>query len=529
MKKVLTRKIIVIGIIGLFVGTSIVSGVSVESGGKNLLNQINESASISSSTTDWWSMFHHDSSHSGYSTSTAPATNKILWSSVMDGGFGNSDVSSAVVDGKVYVCPGKLHARVYCLNAENGSTIWVQTISSGAGSPPQSPAVVDGKVYVGSDYLYCFNAINGTLIWDYEQGAGFGAPTVVDGKVFIGVSPGYIYCLNAITGSLIWSFNDPESWDYSRIAPAVVSGKVYFGYDTMYCLDADTGSKIWESDIGWLNNGLSSPAVVDGKVYIFSCDGIMYCFNADTGANIWNNTIGFDSYTYSSPAVSDGKVYVGSSDHKVYCLNANTGAKIWDYPTGDMIMCSSPAVANGKVYIGSLDAKFYCLDANTGAKIWSYTTTDVVQCSPAIANGKVYIFSDNIVYCFGGAGNQPSKPIINGPSNGEVGVAYNYSFVSSALNGGNVSYYIVWGDGTNTGWIGPYPSGEEIIVAHTWDILGLYRIRCKAKDVNNSESEWGILWVTMPYSYNIPFQLFWERLFQRFPNAFPILRHILGY
>ena len=34
--------------------------------------------------------------------------------------------------------------------------------------------------------------------------------------------------------------------------------------------------------------------------------------------------------------------------------------------------------------------------------------------------------------------------------------------------------------------------------------------------------------VTMPYSYP-PMHQFLEWLFQHFPNAFPILRHVLGY
>ena len=56
-----------------------------------------------------------------------------------------------------------------------------------------------------------------------------------------------------------------------------------------------------------------------------------------------------------------------------------------------------------------------------------------------------------------------------------------------------------------------------------------YAIKAKAKDVNGNESNWETLTVTMPYSYNVPFMQFWERLFERFPNAFPILRHLMGY
>ena len=35
---------------------------------------------------------------------------------------------------------------------------------------------------------------------------------------------------------------------------------------------------------------------------------------------------------------------------------------------------SSPAVADGRVYVGSDDGRVYCLDASTGAQVWNYTT-----------------------------------------------------------------------------------------------------------------------------------------------------------
>ena len=41
----------------------------------------------------------------------------------------------------------------------------------------------------------------------------------------------------------------------------------------------------------------------------------------------------------SSPAVVNGVVYVGSNDHKVYALKASTGTKIWSYTTGDSATC----------------------------------------------------------------------------------------------------------------------------------------------------------------------------------------------
>ena len=123
----------------------------------------------------------------------------------------------------------------------------------------------------------------------------------------------------------------------------------------------------------------------------------------------------------------------------------------------------------------------------------------------------------------------PTPPIITGPINGKKGQYYPYTFVSTDPEGNNVSYYVDWGDDTNTGWIGPYASGIEIVVNHTCDKRGTYTIKAKTRDIYGNESDWATLTVTMPCSYTKPIPQFLGLLFQRFPNAFPILRHLLGY
>ena len=127
------------------------------------------------------------------------------------------------------------------------------------------------------------------------------------------------------------------------------------------------------------------------------------------------------------------------------------------------------------------------------------------------------------------ANTQPNAPTITGPAKGKIKVAIAYNFTTTDPDSNNVSYYIDWGDETNSGWIGPYTSGEEITQSHTWTKKGDYTIKAKAKDSFENESDWGELSVSMPCSYDIPMQWFLERLFERFPHAFPILRHLLGY
>ena len=123
----------------------------------------------------------------------------------------------------------------------------------------------------------------------------------------------------------------------------------------------------------------------------------------------------------------------------------------------------------------------------------------------------------------------PSAPIIDGPANGKVSTAYPYTFISNDPEGDQISYYIEWGDGKTTDWTAFRPSGPPgYSESHSWNIKGTYTIQAKAKDIYGAESDWGTLTVTMPYSYN-PIRQFFDWLFQRFPNAFPILRYLMRY
>jgi len=122
----------------------------------------------------------------------------------------------------------------------------------------------------------------------------------------------------------------------------------------------------------------------------------------------------------------------------------------------------------------------------------------------------------------------PDQP--TGNSSGEINV--NYSYVAGTVdpNGDQLYYMWDWGDDTPLTWIGPYNSGQNVTTFHIWTEKGTYRIKVKAKDTTGAVSDWSDpLPVTMPYSYTKPIRPFIELLLQRFPNAFPLVQHIMGY
>jgi hypothetical protein len=92
----------------------------------------------------------------------------------------------------------------------------------------------------------------------------------------------------------------------------------------------------------------------------------------------------------------------------------------------------------------------------------------------------------------------PAKPTITGPAKGKPGVTYEYTLTAIDPEDQQVSYFVDWGDGTSTGWLGPYDSGSPIIVNHTWEIKQTFTVKAKAKDAIGAESEWASLAVKIP-------------------------------
>jgi eukaryotic-like serine/threonine-protein kinase len=74
--------------------------------------------------------------------------------------------------------------------------------------------------------------------------------------------------------------------------------------------------------------------------------------------------------------------------------NASQLSEQWGFQAG-LFIRSSPAVANGLVYVGSDDHKLYAIDASTGHVRWTHQTGGAIRSSPAIADGFVYIGSDD--------------------------------------------------------------------------------------------------------------------------------------
>jgi outer membrane protein assembly factor BamB len=294
-----------------------------------------------------------------------------------------------------------------------GGLLWrVQT----DGPVRSSPTVVDGVVYVGSGdgTLYAVDARSGQIRWRAPAGAAItSSPAVTGGLVILATRMGW-QALDQHTAAVRWHLDvgpdlplpwGHESGDRYLSSPAVVGDTVLLGGGdgVLRSVALATGRIQWEAHTS--GRIRSSPAIADGLVVVGDADGVVYGFALTNGALRWRHEteghmllsarFGYDRRTIqSSPAIMDGRVFVGARDGYLYAIDLLTGERRWRFNHEISWVNTSPAVDGGLVYAGSSDGQFaQAVDARSGQERWR-AKTGLIWASPAVSGGTVF-FGDN--------------------------------------------------------------------------------------------------------------------------------------
>jgi len=296
------------------------------------------------------------------------ANGKRLWHFATDSAVKNN---IAAAGGRLYAT--SVAGWLYALSEASGKLLWKAELDRQRERwEVAATTVADGLVYVGAhSYIAAFDAPSGQRVWETRHGQSdwwpscYTIPIVTQGKLLLATRNG-AWALDARTGQSLWKLD-------GRFNGCLAAGDTgYVIKDGNLCaLKLADGKTFWTSRPK-VGDTASAPALAGDKLVVGMADGRVCAFSAKDGELLWAAQTGASlsslqpyqrggSDVNSSPAILDGKVYVGASDGEIHVLGLADGAKLGVYRLGVPI-ASSPLIKNDTLYIGGYDGNLYAFE-----------------------------------------------------------------------------------------------------------------------------------------------------------------------
>ena len=264
------------------------------------------------------------------------------------------------------------------------------------------------------------------------------------------------------------------------------------------------------------NNRKTYPAAFDNVVAVAATDHndqrMEYYYEIN---GIWANSTYGDWVDIAAPGED---IYTTLPTYHVTYMNDEWG---WDetYGSGSGVTLATPMVAAVAALIFSKNPTY------TPGKVTAIikANSDPYDSEHYLGFGRINAYKSLMEL-----NSEPEKPDSpTGPTSGKPNVFYDFSSSSTDADNDQIYYLFDWGDATDSGWIGPYNSGDTCTASNNWSIKGDYEIRVKVKDIYGLESEW-----SEPLSINIPKNKlktysFFEIL-EKHPNILQLLKFIFN-
>jgi hypothetical protein len=340
------------------------------------------------------------------------------------------------------------------------------------------------------------------VVWQYQIGSS-DSERLANGNTLR--SGGIIVKEVNSIGSIVWQYSggllgvaDVERLgnDHTLITDMIRNFVIEVNY---------SGAILWQYDTG-LSLPVDAERLSNGNTLIvLNLIGAVIEVNS-TGHTVWEYSTGLSFPTDAERLLNGNTLITDYNNNRVIEVNT-TGDIIWQ-KTGLLKPKDAERLSNGNTIIVEYDNNSVIEVDSSGVKVWNYSRglngPSDAEVPPNIA---------------------PTTPVITGPPIRLVNINQYYHFTCDDPYGHTIYYWIDWGDGNNTGWIGPYVSGSTVSIAHKWISQDTYIIKAKAIDVCEMESSWGELELHMPSNIanNRPFLNF----LQNHPNMFPMIQRLL--
>jgi outer membrane protein assembly factor BamB len=358
-------------------------------------------------------------SHAMHHLALGPNLNVAWTKSIGEGDTADNRLLAEpiVAEGHIFAIDSR--SRVTALDAASGGEIWHIDIGKDIDSEKLlggGLAYDNGKIFVATSFaqLIALDARSGKELWHTELSAPMRAsPAASDGRVFVITIDNNLYALAQQDGRKLWSHSGitQSAGLLGGTTPAVLGIEVVAAYSSgeMFALRADSGRTMWSENLaGQARSGavatladIRGRPIIDRELVIaISHSGVMAAINAKQGGRIWDANFGGSQ----SPWVAGDYIFVVTNEQELLCLNRADGHVRWisslpkyaDPPDNTQdILWQGPVLAGDRLILTGTDGKALAVSPYTGKLLGQIDLPSETHLPPIVANGTVYILSDN--------------------------------------------------------------------------------------------------------------------------------------
>jgi outer membrane protein assembly factor BamB len=346
-----------------------------------------------------------------------------------DAGKGDSDdgaITSApiVVGGNIYTLDAG--ADLTSFVAGSGSQNWRVSLAYEAEAGKEGfgggLAADGGTIYAATGFgeVLAVSAASGEILWRQSFGAPFrAAPAAAQGLVVAVTRDNRAVGLDGATGKIRWRVQAASS-DAGLLGGAspAIAGRLValpFASGELVGVDGGGGRRLWSAVLSGGRKGLArsaitdisgDPVVVGPYVVAANQSGRMIAIDGRSGQRVWTRNLGS-----ASPIWAAGEtIFMVSDAAEIMRISARDGRTLWasqmpaykdQADLENPISYSGPVLVDGRLLLTDSLGNLLSFDALTGAAGPGARIDGGSVTGPVVANGTVYVLSDNgTLYAF---------------------------------------------------------------------------------------------------------------------------------
>lgn len=332
--------------------------------------------------------------------------------------------NSPVINGnRVFFSGADDQAReLYCYDLNTGEKLWTLAATNIPGSPAQMPqttqdtglaassVATNGKqvcaIFATGDII-CAD-MEGKRLWAKNLGVpdnhyGYASSLLIFGNIVIvqydNQNAPKVVALDLATGNQRWSKSRTEKVTWSSPIIASVGGTpqlILMGNPAITGYNPNNGEQLWRVECLTGEVG-SSACSSNGIIFGASEYAKLVAINGADGSLLWESTDYLPEV--SSPVATKDNLYLATSYGVVASFDTQTGELRKEHELNTEFY-SSPVIAEGKIYLFSNDGKMFIFSANNNFNlINSFETGEKTFATPAFTDGKIVVRTEKSIYC----------------------------------------------------------------------------------------------------------------------------------